>query len=302
MGGNSGGRPGTQTTIVEPWKEQQPALKQLMARAQENSLQPRTMYPGQLTAQPTALETEGQQGIVNAARWKIPGQVSNVLSAQDFALNLPQNVTTNPAVTGQIDAVQGRLNDNLNQNIIPGIQGGAVQAGQVGSSRQGIAEGLAVKGTQQALGDASASIIANAFNKGIDAQGRATALAPQVAGLATMPGSLLSAAGAQNRGFQQAAIDESVRRYDFGQNEELNRLGNLQQLIQGNLGGTTTQSGPPTQGPGLLGVAGGGLSGYAAGTALAGSMAGTAGLGTMAGVLPFLGPIGAAIGIMAMMS
>ena len=43
-------------------------------------------------------------------------------------------------------------------------------SGQLGSSRQGIAEGLAARGTQEALANANAQTMMDAYGKGLGAQ------------------------------------------------------------------------------------------------------------------------------------
>lgn len=57
-----------------------------------------------------------------------------------------------------------RMSDNFNEQVMPGINQGAVAAGQYGGSRQGIAQGLAAKGLALAQGDTAANLYNNAFN------------------------------------------------------------------------------------------------------------------------------------------
>jgi hypothetical protein len=55
----------------------------------------------------------------------------------------------NPYLQNQINQFGNDLGRQFTEQIIPGIRGGATVAGQRGSSRQGIAEGLAAQGVQQ---------------------------------------------------------------------------------------------------------------------------------------------------------
>lgn len=68
--------------------------------------------------------------------------------------------TLDPLIASQ----QQRLADTFNQSTMPSIGQAATSAGQYGSSRQGIAEGLAAKGLAQAQGDISSSAYNNAYN------------------------------------------------------------------------------------------------------------------------------------------
>jgi hypothetical protein len=60
----------------------------------------------------------------------------------------------------QIGAVQGLLNRNLSENLLPQISQSANAAGQLGGSRQGVAQGIALRGTQESLANTSADIYA----------------------------------------------------------------------------------------------------------------------------------------------
>ena len=51
------------------------------------------------------------------------------------------------------DVSAGRLNESLAENVLPGIASQAIGAGQAGSSRQGVAEGIARGKTAQALSE-----------------------------------------------------------------------------------------------------------------------------------------------------
>jgi hypothetical protein len=83
----------------------------------------------------------------------------------------------NALAGAQFNQNQESLKDNLQRNLLPSIRGGAIAAGQYGSSRQGIAEGLAISeltkqmnnsNTQFGLGAtaASSSALANAYENG----------------------------------------------------------------------------------------------------------------------------------------
>lgn len=95
-----------------------------------------------------------------------------------------QSMLTGQANTSTLDPVVNnamtRLSQNFNEQVMPGIRGSAVAAGQYGSSRQGIAEGLAARGLSQSMGDMASSMYNNAYNT---AQGLMGTTANNMAGL-----------------------------------------------------------------------------------------------------------------------
>jgi hypothetical protein len=72
---------------------------------------------------------------------------------------------SNPYVMNQAKALQAASNQNLQQNILPGIGQGAQAAGMYGSSRQGIAQGQAIGNAQTGLDSATANLYANAYGQ-----------------------------------------------------------------------------------------------------------------------------------------
>jgi hypothetical protein len=72
----------------------------------------------------------------------------------------------NPYLPAQSQAITNQVNQNLQQNQLPGINSSAIAAGGFGGSRQGIAQGLAIGQTNQALGNSLANLNFNAWNQG----------------------------------------------------------------------------------------------------------------------------------------
>jgi hypothetical protein len=62
--------------------------------------------------------------------------------------------TPNPYLNQIAGNITTQVNNNLQRNLLPGIRSGAVANGQVGSSREGIAQGLAMGDTANALSGA----------------------------------------------------------------------------------------------------------------------------------------------------
>lgn len=95
-----------------------------------------------------------------------------------------QQMLTGQVNTSTLDPVinnaSRRLSENFNQSVLPNIRSGATAAGQYGSSRQGIAEGLA----SQSLGNSMSDLYSNMYNSAYNtAQSNMYGTANNMAGL-----------------------------------------------------------------------------------------------------------------------
>lgn len=79
------------------------------------------------------------------------------------------NADSNPYLKSYMDAAIRPLSEQHANVVMPGLAGGAVTAGGYGGSRQGIAEGLAAQGLQQASGDVTAKIGSEGYGQGLQA-------------------------------------------------------------------------------------------------------------------------------------
>ena len=127
-------------------------------------------------------EEQAAQESLRAGAEAYPGMLEGLMQpgmqALTGALGAPQaalgmgltDILNNPAVQAQAGAIQTRLSRNLAENILPGIRGGAATLGTLGSTRQGIGEALAGRGTQEALGSALADLYGGAYQAGLGAE------------------------------------------------------------------------------------------------------------------------------------
>lgn len=96
--------------------------------------------------------------------------VQNAQGAQDFLLSGDVlSPDSNPYLKQTADAAVGSLADTLNNEVLPNIRRGATSAGQYGSTRQGIAEGLAIQDFLGEAGNVSADIYSGGYGQGLDA-------------------------------------------------------------------------------------------------------------------------------------
>ena len=224
------------------------------------------------------------------------GQYGNLLGNADSWLNQAQG-GSNPNYTGQMGDILGQMGNqymgvltgasdqtalnnalqsqaaqatqSFDRNIMPGLTQSANAAGQSGGSRAGIAEGIARGDLASSIANNQAQTI-NQFQQ--QEQANKMAAAQGMSGLFGQVGQLQSNA--------QANTPEAIR---------LKQLLAYQQMISGNMGGTTNSTGTSTstpqqeEGGGLLGTIGtigggvvggmfGGPAGAAAGAGIGGSL------------------------------
>jgi hypothetical protein len=212
---------------------------------------------------------------------------------------LSGSAMNNPFIAPALASATQEAVQNFQQQVMPGIRTSQIQYQPGGSSRGDIVTGMAGSGLAQQLANNSTRAYMDAQNQaigqqqfglGLAEQGRSAraseamqqfggAMAPALqgeqaisqrlgGGIGMYPGAMeapLSMAqkgadiGLAQRQLSQQQLDESVDRHNFGQNIEAQKLANYMNLVQGNVGSTsTTQS--QRGGLGLGGQIGQGLS------------------------------------------
>lgn len=118
-----------------------------------------------------------------AAQMVDPKQAFSSMGEADPTRSI-QQMLTGQANTATLDPVVQsafrRMGEGFNEQIMPGIRSNAIAAGQYGSSRQGIAEGLASKGLLYSMGDTAANMYNDAYR---NAQNLMGSTANNMAGL-----------------------------------------------------------------------------------------------------------------------
>jgi len=168
---------------------QQPFLQDLFERAQAFSQGP-SLSP---------LETQAQQQALGVAGGLSPF-IQGAQGAGQFLTSTDiLSPETNPFLAQTAEAATRPIFQNLTEQILPNIRGGAVGAGGFGGSRQGIAEGIASRGALQAAGDVSGDIFSQGFGQSLQALLQGLQLAPQTAGLGLIPGQIMGDVGREQR-------------------------------------------------------------------------------------------------------
>lgn len=231
----------TQTTAVAPAAFQQPFIDMAFNEARDlfETGTPE-FFPGQLTAGESEDEATARQLARSTAMGAIPGLLDQGNQAFGRALIGPETILQTPAAINAGNALVDPIFRNLTENVLPNVRGGAIAVGQPGGSRQTIAENQAIDvGTRQAS-ESLDRFFGGLLNSSIAARSNAISQIPSIAGAQALPAELLSAVGAQERGFEQAGINEDIQRFNFGQNIPFQALREFANLITAPLGSTVT--------------------------------------------------------------
>lgn len=288
--GGGGGGNTTSTTVQELSPEQKKILGlatpifQDYLRGGTSGLQG-MVYPGQTVAPLSANEQFANSLLKSQATGELSNSASTSLKGLNFLTSgAALDPNSNPALRGTIDAAVRPLTEQFQRSIIPSIEGDAVLTGGYGSNRQEINTRLAAADYGRQVADTSSQIAYQGYNTGIDAMGRALAFAPGVMQGAQLPGQTISAIGAQERGMDQALIQDEMTRF---YNERFMPLMIAQQIAGtafGYPGGSTlAKTDGGATGPGPLQ---GAIGGAAIGTSLmpGWGTAGGAALGALLGM------------------
>lgn len=205
-------------------------------------------YGGDWTAGFTDAEKTAQRGLLDYAGGAGRDFATSGINASKFAMNAP-DIANNPYLGRYIEAAVRPIQSDLNARVLPNIRDQSTVAGQYGGSRQGIMEGLAVQGAQQATGDIASKISEGAYGQGLNAQSQALANAPNIFKLGMSPELVTGAVGGEQRQMNQADIDQQRQMFEYKQILPFLMLQQYMASIGGDYGSTGTSE---TQGPNLF--------------------------------------------------
>jgi hypothetical protein len=139
----------------------------------------------------------------------------------------------NPALTGAINMAVGDVNRNLEENLLHSIGDSAGAAGQFGSTRHGVAEGIALRGASEQAGDISTQM------RLADMQAHGAGQDAAVANLGGITAGLESTVGGEQRE-SQSRIDDLFSKWEYESGVGLQDLMAFKGLVSGDMGGETT--------------------------------------------------------------
>lgn len=303
---------------AQPWAPAVPGLFKGVNLVTDAMKTPMEFFPDQTYAPQTAAELQAIDQL-KAGAGAYPGMLAGymdpatsawqgAMGAPDQALGMGlQDVMSNPALTGAAEAIQARVNRNLQENVLPGLTEQFMGYGGIGGTRQGVAEGLAAGRTSDTLAEQLAGMYGNAwaqglgaetsrYNAGLAARSGALSQLPGMVNLGasayTQPAAMLEQAGARERAEGQRGIDEEMARFQFSQMEPYSRAGLGMGLLMdpGMAFGSRTQQGTTTSQPsafgriGQLGSLGGSILGVGFGGPTGGGLSGLFGGGLGGGL------------------
>lgn len=260
MSGGGGGQKVQQTptesrTVQELSPEQRQLFRKMMPFADQFASQPLQQFQGQRIAAVDPLQSQAQDMTTQAIAGMQP-RLQQLGQASQFMMGPVMHPDTNPFLSAAMQSAVRPLEQQFSQQILPGIAGSAVQAGGFGGSRQGIAEGLAAQGLQQASGDILARMASDNHQQGIAATLQAMAMQPDLEALQFLPATGVEAIGQQRRAEEQALINSEIEKFMTAQLLPILQAGEIGQLAFGMPGGSTTTTGTQNVmmpgGPGAL--------------------------------------------------
>lgn len=244
-------------------------------------------YEGSQVAGFTPEQTAGQQQVLAAAPTQDALARSAAGANQFFTSGSIWDPSANPNLRGAIDASVRPIYENLTEKALPAIRSEAVSTGNFGSSRQGIAEGIATREASRAAGDTAAKLAQSQYETNVNAQLKAMGLLPTVQGAQTAAGVTTSGVGDVRQAMDQALLNQTVNAFNFDQLAPFLQSKEIMSLLTGLPGGTTISTGNVPKANPLTSALGGAAAGASLGSAIMPGI-GT-GIGAGAGaLLPFL--------------
>lgn len=275
----------TQTSTTQMSPQQQAIFNTAFPMAQTYAQTPIQTYAGSGVADFAPAEAQAQQQLTTAAGTanslaRQSANAQSMLLNPDFMLN-PES---NPFLKSQAEQLAAGLTQNLTQNQLPSIRSGAtVSGGQYsgGATRQGVAEGRAISGTNDSISNGIADLMFNAYNRGLTGMEGAVNNNANVQAQQGVGAEMLGAVGGQQRSMEQAKLDEEISKFYTNQALPLLQSQQLMSLLTGMPGGTATSTATgttPSPNPFSAGM-GGALSGAALGSLVPGLGTGVGALG-----------------------
>lgn len=242
-----GGPQQTQTTTANLSPEQHELLGLAMPGLKSFAQNGVPMTPFSTVSPFNPTETAGQGAVLGStgAQSDIVGSAGGASKFLTSGDALDPN--TNPGLRGTIDAATRPIYQHLTEDTLPAIRGEAIQSGNYGGSRQGIAEGIAARGASTAAGDVGSKVAFSGYNAGLDAMLKALGLAPGTAASQSLPGQTTSAVGDFQRQLEQQQLTEAGQRFQYPYLEPYEVGSALAGIAGGLPGGSTTTTGQSTQ-------------------------------------------------------
>lgn len=140
-----------------------------------------------------------QQGRQAASAYAGGPALQNLIQQSQSGLSTALQPDQNPMLQQAMQSAIRPLTQAYQENVLGGITDEAVGAGQVGGSRQGIAEGIAGREYLQQVGDVGTQMAFQDYTGGQERMLNALGQAPTIANLGMMPAEIQQQLGAQEQ-------------------------------------------------------------------------------------------------------
>ena len=247
------------TQRTEPWSPQQSYLKDIYKKAQRNYNDGTQYYPDQTYLELNDLQKGSLQDKLDYGTNTMPQMFDQTYNTLGQMYNAP-DVANNPYISGVADVMTDRLNRNMTENVMPGIQGNFNQVGQYGGGRQDVMRQQAGRDTQEALSQGLAGLYSDAYGQGLGQQAKGMAVAPQVAQMGLMGSGIQGQVGDTLQSESYKPLQEDIARWNFEQQAPWSDLSQYTANVQGNVGSSLTGE-SSNSGSTLSNMVGGGLLG-----------------------------------------
>jgi len=253
----------TATSQQGPWQPQQDHIKYGWGAAKNLfDVGMPGYYPGATVAGFDPSQTWAQQQSLGYLMGpQAQGQIGNAQAAQQRMLSgqVPQGEGT---PFGQMtDALTQGVQQNLSQNILPGLRSSMIRSGQMGGGTRGdLVQNRAISdAVTQGLTQPLANMYGNAWNQAQGLQMDALRQAPTTMSAPLSMYGAVNAVGGARRNMTQALIDADRGRYEYESMSPYQNLDRYQGATSGSWGGQGSASYPkqskwPSIIGGILGV------------------------------------------------
>lgn len=246
MGGSTSPATTTQTSKTELSPQQNDIFNMAMPYAKQYASTPISQYGGSGIAPFNPNETGAQQTALGAM---VPAQGLADESAAAQHKMLDPSFMLDPANNQYLQNAMHANTDEttrmLTEGALPALRSGSTQAGGMysgGSTKSGVAEGLATGKTAQAISENNTKMLFDAYNRGLGGMQTAIGQNGQVQGQQLMPAEIQGAVGDQQRQMQQSQLDEQIKKFYGGQQLPFLQAQELMSFLQGMPGATNTST------------------------------------------------------------
>lgn len=285
---SSGGQQPTQTTQTVLSPEQRQLMGLAMPGVTEFAAKTPQRYQGSAIAGFDPSQVAGQEAALTAAQGQTALGQQGAAATSNWLGPNALDISNNPTVQGAIATATRPIQEQLTRYGLPAIRDSAERSGNFGSSRQGIAEGLALEGASKATGDVASNIASKAYDTNVNAQLKALGLLPSTVG--TLPQGALTESGVGDvrQGMAQNLLGEDVSNFNYDQMAKYLQSKDIMSLVSGIPGGSTVSTANVPGKNQLTGALGGAAAGASLGTAIMPGVGTGVGAG-LGALLSFLG-------------